>query len=257
MSLCWGWLGRGGMGWISRTHSSHVLRVVCWGCVFHAASFVAVSTCILVANFFPPDSEKPVACDSNPKPLRIPALCTPRTNHQPTIDSLLTDQSSPFTPLHPRMAFGEAGHSGRLASVPANASPITYDVTMVDLQTAKEKWEMNGAEKVRGWHLLGRAEVVATLLRGWKGVALQSLSFTFKSNPHFCDQRLPPTSPPGGGGTCGQGQSTIDIPLEAPLRSPNPETLFPNTTPSTDPQAEAARVAKEDTSTSYNPSKPS
>jgi len=46
------------------------------------------------------------------------------------------------------MAFGAAGHEGRLAPVPPSAAPLTYDVTLVDMQPAKEKWEMSGEEKV-------------------------------------------------------------------------------------------------------------
>ena len=46
------------------------------------------------------------------------------------------------------LAFGAAGHKGRLAEVPAGAAPITYDVTVVTLKAAKEKWEMEGQEKV-------------------------------------------------------------------------------------------------------------
>lgn len=48
----------------------------------------------------------------------------------------------------PKLAFGDAGHKGRLATVPGGASPITYDVTVVSLAPAKEKWEMQGQEKV-------------------------------------------------------------------------------------------------------------
>jgi hypothetical protein len=56
-----------------------------------------------------------------------------------------------------RFAFGAAGHSGRLAKVPAGAAPLTYDVTLVTLESAKEKWEMSGAEKVGGNGGAGRA----------------------------------------------------------------------------------------------------
>lgn len=47
-----------------------------------------------------------------------------------------------------KLAFGDAGHSGRLAAVPPGAAPITYDITVVDLVNPKDKWEMNGEEKV-------------------------------------------------------------------------------------------------------------
>ncbi|KIY97518.1 FK506-binding protein 4/5 [Monoraphidium neglectum] len=47
----------------------------------------------------------------------------------------------------PKLAYGAAGHAGRLAAVPADAAPLTYDVTLVDLVNPKEKWEMNAAEK--------------------------------------------------------------------------------------------------------------
>lgn len=48
----------------------------------------------------------------------------------------------------PKLAFGAAGHQGRLAAVPPDASPVIYDIALVSMVTAKEKWEMNGEEKV-------------------------------------------------------------------------------------------------------------
>ncbi|KAI8470001.1 MAG: hypothetical protein J3K34DRAFT_421882 [Monoraphidium minutum] len=46
-----------------------------------------------------------------------------------------------------KLAFGAAGHKGRLAAVPADAAPLTYDVTLVELDNPKDKWEMSGEEK--------------------------------------------------------------------------------------------------------------
>lgn len=53
-----------------------------------------------------------------------------------------------LTTIH-RLAYGAAGHSGRLAAVPPGAVPLTYDVTLAALQNPKEKWEMDGQVKVR------------------------------------------------------------------------------------------------------------
>lgn len=132
----------------------------------------------------------------------------------------------PVPPPPKRMAFGEAGHSGRLARVPPNAAPITYDVTLVTLKSAKEKWEMSAEEKVGG----GGAGAAA-------GVAPRRGEPTRPSAA-----RAPPRAPP--------------FPTAAPRSRPRPPSPLLTRTPplpqkTQTPQVEAGLAAKEKGNAAY------